>query len=191
MALSQKEKAIQEKRTIEATKKNMMGSVGKLGMIVQVLGDKIIKEDGGLYDIGYLEDPYTDNSEVQYETTMSGQNGPEIGKDELPYTEFSQSQELGYVFDGLSRGMHLEIKFWHHNQRIDVTYKGYLVYKEIAGELFCYAPFDDWEDMIVRLHKAAKEKSKDLKHLREMAIGETIEEEKRSFWEKLRMRWGV
>ena len=97
----------------------------------------------------------------------------------------------GFVFDGLSRGLHIEIQYWMRNQKIEVTYKGYQVYKEIGGELFAYAPFDDWEDMIARLYKAAKPRSKELKEQREVEIGEKIQKRKNTFWERLRTRWGV
>ena len=50
------EKRIQEKRTVEATKKKLMGFNGKLGCIVRNLGQPIIaqSEGGGLHDYGPL-----------------------------------------------------------------------------------------------------------------------------------------
>ena len=58
------EKRIQEKRTIEATKKRLMGFNGKLGCIVRNLGQPIMShmEGGGLHEYGetinFWEDAY-------------------------------------------------------------------------------------------------------------------------------------
>jgi hypothetical protein len=191
VSLTQKEKVIQEKRTIEATKKNMMGITGKLGLIVRVLGSPVVRQASGLYDQYFLDDPYENESNTERSGMMSDQLGPEIWQDEIKDADDSCSQEEGYVFDGLSRGMHFEIKFWHYNQKLDVSYKGYQVYKEIGGELFAYAPFDEWEQMVERLYKVAKRQSSQLKDIKEFETRQTIESQKRSFWQKLKMKWGI
>lgn len=191
MSWKQKENAIREQRTIEATKKNFMGPSGRLGVIAMVLGSPIIRQGTGLWDVNYLEDPYEDLTDVEFETTISGQKGPQMYKDEILEMGDEFVEEEGYVFDGLSRGMHIDIKYWHVNHKLEVTYRGYLVYKEIVGELDTYAPFPEWEDMISRLYKSAKSKEKDQMPLKEMEIGEEIERKKRSIWEKLRTRWGI
>jgi NADH:ubiquinone oxidoreductase subunit D len=76
MSLSRKENAIREQRTNLAITKNLMGPTGKLGVIAQGLGDPIIRSVGGMYDVRFLDDPYEDFSEFDFETTLSGQNGP-------------------------------------------------------------------------------------------------------------------
>lgn len=190
-SLSQKEKVIREKRTIEATKKNLMGISGKLGIIAQTLGFPIVRQGTGLVDAVYLDDPYDDVAEAEYETTVSGQPGPLMYEDEIKEASDDYVHEEGFVFDGLSRGMHIEIKYWHHNNKLEASYKGYQVYKEIAGELFAYAPFPEWEDMITRLYKVAKDKSKEQKALREAQIGQEIKAQKITFWHRLRTRWGL
>lgn len=191
MSLTQKEKVIQEKRTIEATKKNMMGITGKLGLIVRILGSPVVRQGSGLYDQRFLSDPYEDNSNIERAGMLSDQLGPEIWQNEIKDADDSYSREEGYVFDGLSFGMHFEIKFWHYNQKLDASYKGYTVYKEIGGELFAYAPFDEWEKMVERLYKAAKQQSSRLKDIKEFETRQTIESQKRSFWQKLKMKWGI
>ena len=190
MSWIQKEKAIREKRTLEATKKNFMGVSGKMGVIAQTLGSPIIQQGGGLFDVNYLEDP-DDFTEAEYETTASGQPGPQMYRDELPESTDSSVEERGYVFDGLSRGMHIEIRFWHDGQRIEVNYKGYLVYREIASELLAYAPFPEWESMVERLYKLAKQKTMSVKEATQMALATKIQREKENFWARLRHRWGV
>jgi hypothetical protein len=191
MSWSQKENAIREKRTIEATKKNLMSPSGRLGVIAKVLGSPIIRQSSGLWDVNLLDDPYEDFSDTEYEKTTSGQQGPQMYKDEILTAGDEFAEEEGYVFDGLSRGMHLEIKYWHVNHKLEVSWRGHEVYKEIGGELAAYAPYPEWEDMIGRLYKAAKTQAKDQISLEEVEIGEAIERKKRSLWEKLKTRWGL
>ena len=191
MNWGQKEKVIREKRTIEATHKNLMGISGKLGVIAQVLGHSIVRQGSGLNDSTYLDDPYEDFADSERASVVSDQEGPEIWRDEIKDMGEDFSQEEGYVFDGLSRGMHLEIKFWHHNQKLEVSYKGYEVYKETAGELQAYVPLDEWEDLIKRLYKAAKQQAQKLQREGEAEVSRDIQEKKETFWRRLRDRWGV
>ena len=186
-----KENVIREKRTIEATKKNLMGPAGKLGQILQAFGSPIIRQGSGLMDAGFLDDPYDDLVHTEYSPTMSGQQGPVSYRDELLAPDSHEQYTEGQIFDGLSRGLHLEIVFRAVDNELTVRYKGYVVYKEVAGELDAYGPFPEWEDMIDRLYKSAKEKLKTVKKQLEVEIGQKIEEKKRSFWRDLRLRWGI
>jgi len=190
MNWSQKEKVIREKRTIEATSKNLMGIAGKIGTVAKVLGSPIVRQ-GGMNDISFLEDPYEDFVESEYENTVSDQRGPEAWRDEIKEMTDEIVQEEGLVFDGLNRGMHLEIKFWNHNQKLEVSYMGYEVYKEIAGELYAYFPSEEWEDKIDRLYQTARKQAKIRQKDEEVAISEDIERRKQSLWDRLRRRWGV
>jgi len=197
MSWSQKEKVIREKRTIEATKKNIMGPSGKIGIIVRALGSPIMAQGSTYVDTHYLEDPYEDFSDMKFETTASGQDGPiawrgEILEDEGGAGAIHEENPnfLGYVFDGLSRGIHLEIQYMRHEHTMKVHYKGYEVYKEVAGELDAYAPFPEWEDVIVRLYKSAKEKYKDIKDQEHAEFAEVVERKKATFWNRIRTRWG-
>lgn len=191
MSLSQHEKVIREKRTIEATKKNLMGVTGKFGIIAQVLGHPVVRQGTGLMDQSFLDDPYEDFTQSEYGTTMSGQLGPEIWRDEIKEADDDLVVHEGFVFDGLSRGLHLEIKYFFYKQKIEVSFKGYQVYKEVAGELFGYSPSSDWEAKIDRLYKAAKEEAKRNKRFEEVQLGQKIERKKANFWDRLRQRWGV
>ena len=193
MPWRQKERAVKEKRTIEATKKNLMGPAGKLGKIVKILGHPIVRQGGGYCDISYLEDPYEDFKEEEYGTTASGQRGPFIGtdSDELPEMDDDYVYLEGYAFDGLSRGMHIEVQYFKDNQKLTVTYKGYLVYKEVAGELESYAPFIEWEQMVDRLYTSAKSNEKGFKEAQELQIAQQVSDTKDTFWKRLRMRWGL
>jgi hypothetical protein len=186
-----KENVIREKRTIEATKKNFMGPAGKFGVILRAFGSPIIRQGSGLFDEGFLDSGDADQVHTEYSTTISGQQGPVVFRDEIK--EFSDDYVFseGHVFDGLSRGMHIEIIQKESTNELTVTYKGYVVYREVAGELDSYAPFPDWEDMIERLYRTAKERVKKLKKMQEEQISFRVDESKKSFWQRLRMRWGV
>ena len=198
MSLSQKEKVLREKRTIEATKKNMMGPAGKLGIIARYLGNPIMKESSVYVDTNFLEDPYEDFSDIEYEKTLSGQNGPVAYRDELPTSDMGAGSPnddnpnfLGYVFDGLNRGFHIEIQMNRSDHTLTTYYKGYQVYRENAGELEAYNPFPDWEDLISKLYETAKQKIKRVKLEEYQELAEIVEKKKDSFWQKLRMRWGI
>jgi len=171
--MSKQERIIREKRTIEAVKKNMMGQTGKLGTIVKYLGYPVIRQGSGLFDQSFLDDPFAHPIE------------------DLPTSEDLEVYQEGYIFDGLSRGMHIEIKYENADRRIWCTYKGYPVYFEISGELESYAPFSDWEDLIERLYKAAKAKKKKLELSMEPVIEEAAMARKQSLWQKMRLKWGV
>jgi hypothetical protein len=188
---SPKEKAIKEIRTIEATKKNLMGVAGKLGIIVTTFGHPIIRQGSGLYNPSFLEDYYEDDSDNEYEITASGQQGPLMGSDKIQDMGDDFSTIEGYVFDGLSRAMHLEIKYFQTNQRIEVHYKGFLVYKELAGELQCYNPQKVWEDLIAKLYEQAKKAAKKRKIEENQELKRKIEKNKISYWRVLKERWGL
>lgn len=191
MSWSQKENAVREKRTMEATKKNFMGPSGRLGIIAKFLGTPIIRQGSGLYDVNFLEDPYDDSSDIEYETTASNQKGPMVWQDDIPVMEDDFIREEGYLFDGLSRGIHMEIKYWHDSHKLEVSYKGYPVYKEIAGELSSYAPHEEWEELIKTLYKLAKKRKENKADMEEAEISDVFERKKTNFWNKLKTRWGV
>ena len=185
-----KENIIRDQRTIDATKKNLMGPSGKLGIILQAFGSPIIKQGTGLVDIGYLDNPYDDYVHTDYSPTLSEQQGPIMHRDEILDLNDENIYNEGLIFDGLSRGLHVEIVYWHNINEIKVSYKGFEVYKEVAGELDGYAPFPDWENLIEKLYKSAKEKMKKIKKEQDAEMAEKIEIKKKDFWQKLRLKWG-
>lgn len=185
------ENPIREKRTIEATKKNLMGVTGKFGTILQAFGTPVVRQGASFMDTGFLSDPYQDDIYEEFESTASGQYGPKKYRDEIRTAEFDNSYNEGLIFDGLSRGMHLEIVYWNAENHLKVSYKGYPVYVEIAGELEGYAPFDEWEQLIERLYTAAKQKVKQNKLLKEQEMINKVNKRKQDFWQNLRMRWGI
>ncbi len=187
----EKENVIREKRTIEATKKNLMGPSGKFGVILQAFGTPVIRQGTSLMDVTFLENPFEEQVTVDYASTASGQRGPIAQRDEILTLSDEYVQNEGVLFDGLNRGLHLEIVYWNAESKLQVSYKGYVVYLEIAGELGAYAPFDDWENQIDRLFKAAKKRVAQMKIQEGEEMAKQIEKNKLKFWEKIKLRWGI
>ena len=169
------EKVIQERRTIEATKKNIMGVEGKLVSIAKYLGDPLIRQGSKLFDQTFMEDPYDISEDDEIRTSEDG---------DVHYEE-------GWIFSGLSRGLHLDIHFHEDENKITVWYKGYEVYLEEAGDLLTYAPFQEWENIVERLYKVARKKEQDAKNDLVGEIEQQVMKEKRSFFQRLRMKWGI
>lgn len=192
MSMNQKERMIKEKRTMEAVKKNYMGPAGKFGIIVKNLGSPIIRQNLNEFGFGYdtFAEVYGTEEDVQSETTLSGQEGPSW-INEITDMSDDNVQFEGMTFSGLSRGMHLEINYFVNGHTLNVTYKGYEVYKESGGEIEGFAPFDDWEQLIERLHKSCKDKVKVNKKREGEEANEAFNRKKENFIHKLRMKWGI
>lgn len=167
---------IKEERTIEATKKDLMGIRGKLGTIVTVLGDPIRT---------HKENEFFDEDEEE---------------NDIPIMDLDMvSHKIGYIFSGLSRGYHLEIKLLfryqedppHNKHILNLEYKGYNVFLEVGGELESYAPSQEWESIVEKLYQKAKDKDKETKKI------EKKEKEKENkniiskLLEELKSRWGI
>lgn len=199
------EEKIKEERLIEANQKGLFGQNGKIIIVLKAFGEPIISQnEGGLYfDQNYLEDPYDTNENLE-QTTSSGEflrDLPVWSMDDINRPASSEWEELnkevrysttklGYHFCGLSRGMHMEIKYEDANAELYVTYKGYPVYKESKGDLILYVPSDEWESNINKLYNAAKEK---LRVLKEQEFQKTIkssDSEKKNWLDKMKKRWG-
>lgn len=183
MSLIQKEKAIREKRTIEAAKKNLMGVAGKLGSIARYLGHPIKYQGSGLGDVRSLDDYLGERYDVY----------AQWNDDELPTFDEDADfiETIGYIFDGLSRGIQIEIKYLDDTKTLTVHWKGYPVYREIAGDLFAYAPVDDWEDKVNKLYDQARKVASRIQE-EERAMDEAkARKDQNSFLQRLRLRWGL
>lgn len=168
-----KAQLIREKRTIEATRKNIMGGSGKLGMIAKCFGSEIIKQGSGTYDQTFLE-RFDDFEE----------------EETVPVMEDESISKEGYFFDGLSRGMHFEIKYLNSGV-LTAYHLGYLVYHEISGELFTYVPNDNWEKLIVEpLYQQAKLKAETMKKEQKEFSEMNNLRKAQQFIINLRNRWG-
>jgi len=206
MSYKDKEKRIKEQRTIEATGKGLMGFEGKLGVIVQNMGQPIIAQDSGmapdlsdtdffaysgftLDDLIHSEDEGIKTIE-QYDQLGNPIESPTGDAWGIPARrQVVHTKSVGWHFDGLSRGHHLEIKLTGND--LIAHYQGNVVYAESAGDLKCYVPGAEWETKVDGLFQVAKKK-KDAKFKTEKT--ERIQEnakEKTKFLDKIKTFWGI
>jgi len=173
-SLQTKARIIRERRTIMATTKNMMGPSGKLGSIAKWLGDPVIRQGTGLFDQTYLPDMIDEEDDGG-----------------VPIIDNSFIQEEGWHFDGLSRGIHLEILYLSGINKLTAYSKGFLVYEELRGDLYAYAPAPEWEDKIEMLYKQAKKRAEDMGFAIREAKEASKAERVMTFLTDLRARWGI
>lgn len=170
--MDKKEQLIREQRTIEATRKNLMGLTGKLGVILKHLGEPILREGGSMFESSYLDDPWAEPEEI-----------PTMDENEVVLT-------IGHLFDGLSRGKHLEIKYLDDRRELSVVHRGRLVYKEVAGELECYVPELEWEGEVDGLFAQAREAEQGTRKARESQAKEAGRRRQHDFLDRMRTKWG-
>lgn len=142
--MSNIERNLIEERRVQAIKSNLVGAGGKFGIILKYLGEKMYDSTGAYHDQNSLDDI---------------QNFPQFDVAEIPYFDNMESHFIGWLFDGLSRGIHLEIRYIENDSELTVYYKGNIIFKETNGEVTSYVP-GEWEDKIDSLYKIAFEKKK-------------------------------
>jgi len=203
------EERIIEQRTVEAMKKKLMGKQGKLGVILTNLGEPIISNSGGgLYDSTAFGEDWDEEFDLHEAKNpnelltniptmhVDNVNEPNTSDEDDLWankpepTEFG-SYNIGWIFNGLNRGMHLEIKYIDHVKELTVHYKGFQVYNEVSSELKGYAPLDEWENWVNSLYKAAQAKSKSTAKEEKKEMSKEAERQKKNWLEKLRLRWGI
>jgi len=201
-----KEQKIKEQRTLEATRDGLMGLNGKLGTIARFLGTPIVaqSEGGPFLDTSYLDygqgyddhDPFdmpTGTAEEVNRKIPIWDNGsqrpdtPEWAN--LPDGKTMDSYFVGWLFDGLSRGIHMEIKYYEETAELRVDFKGFMVYKEIAGELEAYAPTEEWITKIEVLYKRARAMERDDRKLEQIERHERGLNKRAAFLKKMKERW--
>lgn len=171
-----KEKLIQEQRTIEAMKNGYMGLEGKFSNIAKKLGYPIISQSSSNFQQTFLEDFYGFDEEPD--------DFPTMDEDEI-------FNEIGHSFDGYKFGCNLTINLFFSNMEINVSYNGYVVYKEVAGELERYIPNDEWSKIIDDLYESS---IKTDKKMRQKQVEENIvlaNRRKKEILEKLKTKWGI
>lgn len=174
--IQRKIEEIQQRRTIEATKRDLMGPSGKLGRILKCFGSAIITQE--------LEDPNWYGYVDYQEHISAAQQLPEIPQDEW------DTYHEGYHFDGYSRGMHLEIKYIRDDTELTVLYKGYEVYREVNGELLCYVP-GEWEKMVNTLEAQTKSIIKTMKSRDKKRSDYETKTMREKIIHYLKTKWGV
>jgi hypothetical protein len=170
------EQKIKEARTIEAMKSGYMGLGGKFCQIAKKLGFPIVKQGGIYSDATEFESYYDLESQEEEILTMD---------------EDEKTFEIGWQFDGLSRGMNLSITIYFHLNEIVVINEGRTVYKESSGELESYVPQELWQSNIEKLFNLTKKIDR-LNRINENKNKEKVNEErKNTILENLRNRWGI
>lgn len=203
--MNEKEKKIKEQRAIEATKKGYMGGLGgKFGTIMKHLGQPITAHldgsSGSLDVMGVtrteLPSPWFEEEEMYCQMPTLGNDVEEPGgygwaDKSMVRRQSATTTTIGLHFDGLSRGMHLEMKYGEENSDVNVHYKGYLVYKEVAGDLQAYFPLPEWEKMVEELYKVAKAKEDEFRKQEKKDRVEEATKIKESWLQKMRKSWGI
>jgi hypothetical protein len=174
------EDIIRDKRTNEAVKKGLMSGQGKPGVIARILGDKIVSRHGDSHG----NDAMFENL---YGFDQNFMEEEELEEGQLP-TLIEGERHNARLFNGLNRGLHLEIKY--DGPEIWVLWKGYLVFQEMAGELLTYCP-GDWEPIVDKLAVEARNKENeyiDIAETRNIAIGQRRKE---AFLDEMKRKWGL
>lgn len=192
------ETRIKEQRVLEATKKGLIGASGKIGTVLRMLGSDIIYH-GEDYGASFLE-PNEDRPEprnaidmLSYIPTMDTEsNSRPVGEEwnEVGESYAVSTRKIGMHFDGLSRSMHMEIKYNEETSELSLTYKGYLAYREVMGDLEVYIPNEEWEGWVEKLWTLSRDKQRKQKEEEFKKRTEDAEEAKNTWLESLMKRWG-
>jgi hypothetical protein len=184
------EARIKEQRLAEATKKGLTGPTGKIGVVLKMLGEPIVSqtEDASYLNLDGEEEeggiPVMDVEGVRRP------EGPEWSDDAGIATHYG-IHEIGRHFDGLGRGMHMEIFYKDESSEMSLYHRGFLAYREVQGDLQCYVPSDEWEGWVSSLFKVAKKKQREQK---EREFEERVKESERtklSWLRDMASRWGI
>ena len=185
------EARIKEKRLAEATKKGLNSPTGKIGTVLRMLGSPIVgqTEDASYIDLEGREDeekgmPVMDIEGVQRPA------GSEWSDPEVVPTLYG-IHEVGRHFDGLSRGMHMEIIYKNESSEMSVYFRGHLVYREVQGDLQCYIPSDEWEGWVSSLFKVAKKAQREEKEREFKDRVQEADRAKKSWLREMASRWGL
>lgn len=185
------EARIREQRLAEANKKGLMGASGKIGTVLKAMGSPIVGQIQELPPLVEWEE--VDQRNELPTLDMEGierPSGPEWSEYSGHLEPFS-TYKMGMHFDGLSRGMHLEIIYKDETSEISVYHKGFLVYRETQGELECYIPSEEWEEWMARLFKIAKKIQRENKESEFKLAMEEAKKNKASWLSDIASKWGI
>lgn len=197
----------QRERTVQAINEGWMGFDGKLGVIAQQLGDPImsnysISHEGGLdytdFSTYSLEDEGSIEDAKNYDEMLAKM--PMIEDEYIGVLEggiWSNRKKtkmntglIGWNFDGLSRGMHLEIRCLIEDAKIVVYYQGYKVYEEEGSKLLRLNP-NGWEELVERLYPTAKKKQRKQVTKRNEERKAEAQNEVKGMLQRIKELWGL
>jgi hypothetical protein len=188
------ESRIKEQRTAEANKKGLMGQSGKIGAVLRTLGSPIVAQT----EMSSYLDTEGRSEELQERRTIpvfdaegvERPTGPEWSEAEWDATPYS-AREIGMHFDGLARGMHMEIIYKEDSSELKVNHRGYLVYCEVQGDLQCYIPSEEWEGWVESLYKSARKIQRERKEDEFKEKVRRADDAKKSWLKDMAARWGI
>lgn len=166
------ENKIKEQRLAEAINKDLFGPQGKLSIICQMFGNPIIEDvfGGDQTDLIYFD--------------------AEEENDIKTFSEDHTSYLLGYFYDGVNLGNHLEIKYLINEAEIKLYHKGYVKYHEISNELLSYLPEKEWESYIDNIFIKSREKLKKINEDKLKIQDINTEKMQKDLIDKIRSKWG-
>ena len=204
-----KEQKIIEQRTIEASKKGLMGFSGKLGTILRYLGQPIVTNSAGMWSeqmgysansldeyLGYKIDDYDETPEMETMEVYDDFGQPIQSPNSPEWTPSTSRKaysidKIGYYFQSLSSGINLEIKYLDDRKELITNYQGYLVYKELGGELQAYVPSEEWEKHINNFYRMAKKKEDAARKKEKVEKVVKAEKNKAKWLETMKKFWGI
>ena len=192
------EARIREQRTLEANKKGLVGASGKIGVVLRTLGQDIIaqsQEEGfGILPQEEPDEPRNSSEFMKRIPVMDvdGVRRPDSEEwAEMGEASFSYTRKIGMHFDGLGRGMHMEIQYDEEKSELSLFSRGYLAYREVMGEIEAYVPNEEWEGWVERLYRISKDMQRKNREAEFEENAKRAEKEKAAWWESMLGRWGV
>lgn len=190
------EARLKEQRLAEATKKGLTGATGKIGAVLKTLGSPIVGQVEGTNFIDTEGRGDDDGGESLGSIPVMDMDGVERPSDpywssDVPDSVSFGMYSVGRHFDGLGRGMHLEIIYKEESSEMSVYHRGRLVYREIQGDLVCYVPSEEWEGWVSSLFKVAKKQQREEKEAEFQSKIQEAERRKNSWLRDLASRWGL
>jgi hypothetical protein len=196
--MNDKENLVKEKRLILATTKNLTGLEGKIGQILKYMGDPVISQTSDLHEQTKWSDMYP------YLNVYDTPNEEDLPTEDMD----THLIEIGRTLSALKWGINMELSYlkeskipvkrtdlyteWVDAERVmTVTYKGYVVYREISGDLDSYLPDDEWETALDRIYESCKKIKKKSKIEKDAERAEEIKDEKLGLIARLRDKWGI
>lgn len=170
-----KEQQIREQRTVDAMREGLMGFEGKLCRIARTFGQPIVKQGASNFEATELEDAWLLHDENEI---------PTMDEDEMSY-------QIGWHFDGLRRGLHMEILWRDEFRELKCYYKGRLVYRESGGELDGYVPHDEWHSIVNELFEQTKKKERLNRKVEHQVVAVEARRKQQEFLDAMRQKWGI
>ena len=184
-----KERQIREQRTRDAMVRGYMGENGKLVKICRNFGKPIISQGSPHISSTKLPDLYNFNGNGYDESGVITGGEYKFG---IPvFSEDSDSYEVGYHFEAMKYGFHLEITWKEATREVICKYKGKCVYHEMVGELEMFSPKEEWEKIIDDLFEKTKKQERQNKKEQNKIQEEKLIQEQFKFLEEMKVKWGI